>query len=168
MKRFSVLIIILSLLIGALAACLPGDSGVVITPTNDEKSAIEALTTFFDLLLLGEYTEAAAYYGGSYQVLTDKNPQVDPTDIATLWRNGCSINGFNCLKVLNYSLPEQVGPGEFVFDVQFSTREGEMFVIGACCGGAETLQPPVSEFTIRVTQGEDGRFRVMDLPPYTP
>lgn len=168
MIRRSPFLVAFVFLLSALAACLPSYSGIPVTRTDEEKSAIEALTTFFDLLQLGEYTEAAAYYGGSYQVLTDKNPQVDPADVATLWRNGCSINGFNCLKVLNYSLPEQIGPGEFVFDVQFSTREGELLVIGACCGGAETLQPPVSEFTIRVTQGEDGRFRVMDLPPYAP
>ena len=29
-------------------------------------------------------------------------------------------------------------------------------------------QPPVSLFSIHVARGADGRYRVIDLPPYTP
>ncbi len=124
--------------------------------------------TFFDLLQAGDYAEAAGYYGGSYELLTGYNPNVDPSDLATLWRNGCSANGLNCLTVRALTPAASEEPGVIAFDVQFSTREGELFVIGPCCGADETEQPPVSLFTVRVARGDDGRYRVIDLPPYRP
>lgn len=152
----------------ALVACQPGTSSAPASESSNEAAlAADALRSFFDLLEAGEYPEAAAHYGGSVEVLQGYNPEVDPSDTATLFRNACSVNGFSCLKVREVTLAEQEA-AEYVFDVTFSTREGELFVLGPCCGATESEQPPVSVFPIRVARGEDGRFRVLDLPPYRP
>ena len=166
-----ILLCLVSMLVIALAACQPGAAAKPtpnLVPSDDEALAAEALFAFFDTLQAGDYAEAAQQFGGSYDVLTGYNPEVDPADVATLWRNGCSINGLNCLKARDLTLADRPAEGEYLFNVQFSTREGELFVLGPCCGVDKTQQPPVSLFPIRVARGEDGRYRVMDLPPYTP
>jgi hypothetical protein len=135
---------------------------------GEQELAGEVAIKFFDYLQSGRYVDAAGLYGGSYEVLQGWNPSVDPADFTTLWRNGCSINGLNCLNTRSVQVAEQTATGEFVFLVEFSTREGELFVLGPCCGADETEQPPVSVWPIRVAKGADGRYRVMDMPPYSP
>ena len=169
MIRPIIVLIVLALTIG-LIACQPATAAPTanLAPSDDEALAVDALFTFFDKLKAGDYAEAAAYFGGSYEVLTGYNPEVDPADVATLWRNGCSINGLNCLAARSVTLADRPEPGEYTFNVEFSTREGELFVQLPCCGADETEQPPVSLFSIHVARGADGRYRVIDLPPYTP
>lgn len=158
-------ILVWLLALPALFACLPAQD---VAPAGDETAAAEALVTFFDLLQAGDYAEAAAHYGGSYEVLAGYNPNVDPEDVVTLWRNGCSINGLNCLKVRSHKTDGRTEVGEWLFNVEFSTREGDLFVLGPCCGATEAEQPSASTFPIRVALQEDGRYRVIDLPPYAP
>ena len=169
--RQTLLLMALALSI-VLVACRPGDGIAAPTPnlapSDDEALAAEAVYAFFDTLAAGDYDVAAQQYGGSYDVLTGYNPNVAPDDVATLWRNGCSINGLNCLKARSLTLADRPAEGEYRFNVEFSTREGELFVQRPCCGVDETQQPPQSLFPIRVARGADGRYRVMDLPPYTP
>jgi len=154
------------------AACSPAAADATPTPnrspSDDEASAVDALYAFFDALAGGNYAGATELFGGSYEVLRGYNPTVAAYDFATLWRNGCSINGLNCLQAGKVTLVDRPAPGVYVFDVEFQTREGELFVLGPCCGATETEQPPLSVFPIRVAGGEDGRYRVLDLPPYTP
>lgn len=151
-----------------LAGCRPAGTAEGATTTADSTTAAVALTTFFDLLQSGDYSEAINYYGGSFDVLEGFNPGIEPSDRATLFRNGCSINGLNCLATRSNVLAERLSDDELLFTVEFSTREGDLFILGPCCGVTETEQPPVSSFPIRVARGKDGRFRVIDLPPYTP
>lgn len=134
----------------------------------EEVAAASVLFDFFGALEAGEYTRAVSYFGGSYEVLEGYNPTVDPADTATLFRNACSINGFSCLNVRDVVLVDRPREGEFVFDVTFSTREGNLFTLGPCCGASEEEQPTVSVFPVRVVGGVDGRYRVVDLPPYRP
>jgi hypothetical protein len=139
-----------------------------VVSTSEQDLAGETAKRFFDFLQASHYADAAGLYGGSYEVLQGWNPSVNPADSSTLWRNGCSINGLKCLKIRSIQPAAQTDAGEFVFNVEFSTRDGELFVLGACCGADETEQPPVSIWPIRVAKGIDGRYRVMDLPPYVP
>lgn len=163
------------LCVGLLAAgCKPGrgqpDPESVVPDERAAEVALaqEALVTFFDKLAAGRYAEAIDYYGGDYGVLTGWNPDVEADDHATLWRNGCSVNGLNCLATRSVT-PSGFLTGEvYLFSVDFSTREGKQFVLGPCCGVTETEQPPRTFFDIRVVRGEDGVYRVIDLPPYTP
>jgi hypothetical protein len=57
---------------------------------------------------------------------------------------------------------------QFRFEVEFQLEDGSVFVQGACCGGSETDFPPVSAFAYTVSKGEDGRFRILEMPVYTP
>ena len=168
-RPISLALLAVALLLGA---CRPQAAGTTPTPnlapSDDAAVAVDALVTFFDHLQEGSYAAAAGYYGGSYEVLQGYNPDVGPDDYATLWRNACSVNGISCLKTGKLTLVDRSREGEYVFGVEFRTREGELFVLGPCCGADETEQPPVSVFPIRVVRGDDGRYRVVDIPPFTP
>lgn len=156
-----------------LAACGHGrvsQTGNVDTePTSDRAAAAEeALVTFFAHLAAGQYDQAARLYGGSYEILQSWNPNVDPQDHATLWRNGCSINGLNCLAVGDVTRVDETAGGGYRFEVEFTDREGDLFVLLPCCGATETEQPPVSRWLIGVSPDASGRMLVTDLPPYQP
>jgi hypothetical protein len=134
-----------------------------------EKLALQSLVHFFERLSAGWYQEVSPLYGGSYQVLVDNNPGLDPQDHAALWKNACTANGFQCLRVRSARLLENVeAQAEYRFLVEFSTPDGELFVRGPCCGASETDMPPESEFLFTVVRREDGAYRVQDLPVYVP
>lgn len=155
-----------------LTGCRPDDPSQAAdnsgTATADAAAASDALVAFFDKLAAGRYGEAVEYYGGSYDTLLDWNPDTAPADQPTLWRNGCSINGLVCLPTRTVTTEGTSDERTYLFAVEFTTREGDLFVLGPCCGVTETEQPPVSSFSLRVSKGDDGRFRVIDLPPYRP
>jgi hypothetical protein len=124
---------------------------------------------FFEHLNAGRYQEASQLYGGSYEVLINNNPGLDPQDHAALLRNACTANGFQCLQVRSAYLQEQVASrAKFRFMVEFSTPDVQLFVRGPCCGASETEMPSESEFTFAVVLNEDGEYRVRDLPVYVP
>jgi hypothetical protein len=165
-------LLVICLVMALIAGCQNEQSNVSTTgpaeSTSEQELAGETAILFFDYLRSGRYDDAAGLYGGSYEVLQGWNPSVEPADFTTLWRNGCSINGLNCLNTRSVQVAEQTATGEFVFLVEFSTREGELFVLGPCCGANETEQPPVSVWPIRVAKGTDNQYRVMDMPSYSP
>jgi hypothetical protein len=151
-----------ALVVLALAVLLPGCNG----EARDSEQAREVLIAFFDTLSKGNYAEATALYGGSYETLVDWNPDVSPDDHSTLWHSGCSVNGLQCLKVLTATFNERTATGEYIFTVQFSNPDGSLFVREACCGETPT-SPPVWQFEYRVVRGGDGQYRVLDLPVFT-
>ena len=56
----------------------------------------------------------------------------------------------------------------YIFHVEFSNSDGNLFVQGPCCGSNETEMPRVSQFEYKVTGNADGKFLVMKLHPYVP
>ncbi|MDP1713501.1 MAG: hypothetical protein Q8L41_02045 [Anaerolineales bacterium] len=151
--RLFILIVIL------LGACVP--------VRDDTEPARQALVEFFDFLNQGRYDDAVELYGGDYEVLTDHNSSLDPSDNVALWKNACTINGAQCLPVRTATLEKNVGD-EYLFIVEFSNPDGTLFVLGPCCDGSETDFPPVSQFEYRVQKTTDGRLVVLDLPIYVP
>ena len=149
------------LLILALLSACTGPSSA------DIEQAQQTLPAFFDHLNKGEYALAAELYGGSYEILIDHNPSVDPNDHATLWQHACTINGAQCLTIRSIRLKDYHG-GTFLFTVEFNNPDDSLFVQGPCCGGNETDSPPASTFDYMVTKTPDGKFKVMDLPVYIP
>jgi len=143
-------------------------AGAINTAAANDGSAHDILVQFFDHLHAGRYEEAVNLYGGDYQLLVDQNPETDPSDHATLMKNACMYNGFQCLKVKLAGIERKPSPDKFVFGVQFQNEDGSLFVLGPCCGASETEQPPVSFFEIRVLKNTEGEFRVLDMPPYMP
>jgi hypothetical protein len=156
------------LLLGlSLAAC--GSNAV--TPANTQapaQAARQTLEAYFSALSTGRYAEAAALYGGDYQVLVDNNSDLDPNDHKSLFQNACQINGFVCaLAIKDYMRESQPTEAEFVFTVEFQTTAGELFSLGPCCGADPTEMPPVTQFEYHVRE-VDGNYKVMDLPVYQP
>jgi len=93
----------LCILISLTAGCVLTRNQLTPTPADDEKS--EVLSTFrkfFDHLADKDYENAVIYYGGSYEVLQDHNPALDPENYQGLMRHACEINGFQCLRVYDY------------------------------------------------------------------
>jgi hypothetical protein len=152
----------------AVSLVLAGLSACAGPTVPDEQLAEQALVEFFADLHAGRYAQAAEAYGGSYEVMIDHNPALDPADHAALFRSACTINGAQCLEVLRVELLPTTAAQEFHFEVVFRLEDGSPFVLGPCCGGFETDFPPVSAFTYTLSKGGDGRFRVMDMPVYVP
>jgi hypothetical protein len=151
MKRF------VWLLIAALAASLLGTCAFGI---SDSEEAKENLVAFFEFLNRGAYDKAVELYGGGYETLVEFNPALDPEDRPALLKNGCEINGLQCLTVLTADFKEKNSKGEYIFVVQFKDADGKLFV------QQTPNASPVFIFEYRVMKGEDGTYRVLDLPVY--
>ena len=63
---------------------------------------------------------------------------------------------------------DQLVEDAYIFQVEFNNPDGSLFVLGPCCGATETEMPPVSQFQFTVIRNADGRFVVMNTPPYVP
>lgn len=139
------------------------------TPTTDNSQpARQVLTGFFEALNRADYAAADKLYGGSYETLTTMNPDVPASDHVTLWKQGCQFNGLQCLKVKEVVASDQVYENTFLFVVHFTNADGTLFAQGPCCGEDQTGVSPVSEFQYEVRLNQQGRFQVMDMPPYVP
>jgi hypothetical protein len=146
-------------LMALLAACQPSNQGA--------GSAEETLQDYFAALNAGQYEQIDQLFGGEYDTLAGWNPDIDPGDHATLWEAGCTRNGLQCLPVRSVSLKEQAGD-VYIYNVEFTGRDGNLFVRGPCCGATETETPSTSKFEYRVQKSADGKYSVLDLPVYIP
>ncbi|MBV6451662.1 MAG: hypothetical protein MHPDNHAH_02408 [Anaerolineales bacterium] len=157
------------LLIAALflASCAPQATPAPTSLPSTANEAQEVLIQFFELLNAKQYAEADLLYGGEYEQLQVFNSSADPTDHAALWSWSCENAGLQCLKVRAVTFDALQGDA-YIFQVEFSNADGSLFVLGPCCGADETEMPPVSQFEYHVTRNNDGKFKVMDLPPYVP
>jgi hypothetical protein len=147
------------------AAC----GSVSPTPAGAQDGAAqETLSSFLDLLAVGDYEQAAALYGGPLDSLQAWNPEINPQDVAGLLEYGCVSRLLQCLPVRSIVLAETASGGEMVFNVELSLPDGTLFVRGPCCGATSTEMPDQSVFPFRVQPASDGGFAVLDLPPYVP
>lgn len=143
---------------------------------SNEQLGLHTLVDFLSYLNQGDYEKAAQLYGGSYETMLEQNPVVDPADHIALLENACTINGVQCLQVSSagpasagpYGTDETARMDEFEYQVEFIDATGAPFVLGPCCGGNATDFPPQSVFYFTVVKANDGRFLVMDMPPYMP
>lgn len=163
MRRYFILFILI--LVGCSSQ--PAGTPTPISLASTASEAQEVLIQFFDLLNAKQYVEADFLYGGEYEQLQVFNPSSDPADHAALWSWSCEFAGLQCLKVRTATF-ENLQGDTHIFQVEFSNSDGSLFVLGPCCGANETEMPPVSQFEYRVTRDSDGKFKVMDLPPYVP
>lgn len=156
----------LALLLLPLAACAGPSSEIRPTPSAPSDPAAEALAAYFAALHEGHFGDGAALYAGSYEVLQDMNPDIEPDDHATLFERYCTQNGGVCLP-MGAIVARGVSPdGAALFTIQFVANDGSIFGQGSCCGEPETADRRTEfAFTVREVQGA---FRVMELPPYLP
>jgi hypothetical protein len=142
----------------------------ISTATTVVSTASEAqgtLIQFFDLLNAKRYAEADTLYSGDYEQLKIFSSDTDPADHTKLWANACQLAGLQCLKVRSATFKNLQG-NTYLFQVEFSNPDGSLFVLGPCCGSNATDMPPVSQYEYHVTRNANGKFVVMELPPYVP
>ena len=126
------------------------------------------LISFFSLLHDGEYQRATTLYGGVYRGLQDLNPNVDPDDHASLFKNACTVNGAECLKVRQSKLLDQPSPAEFRFSVDFTNEDGSLFSREPCCGDDNPNHVAQTEFIYTVQSECTGKYHVIELPVFGP
>ncbi|WKZ35663.1 MAG: hypothetical protein QY332_18800 [Anaerolineales bacterium] len=151
--------VFLVLLVLILAACSPAGQ------EPETANAETAMRTFFKALANGQYSESVTLYGGEYEVLAGWNPDLSPTDYASLWQRGCEQNGLVCMEVLDIVNAIET-EGGFDFTVTFKTKDGGLFEFTGCCG--ETLPEPITEYEIGVQRDGNGSYQVLSMPPYVP
>ena len=122
---------------------------------------------FLRLLYTKNYAEAARLYGDEYESLQVFNTEIDPEDHAALWTWACDNQLLQCLDVRSVAFLELRGDA-YIFQVEFSNPDGSLFVRGPCCGANETEMPPQSQFEFAVTRNAEGKFQVLNTPPYVP
>ena len=105
--------------------------------------------------------------GGEYESLHVFNREIDPNDHVALWTWVCDNKLLQSLEPRSAELTHQESD-TYVFQVEFTNPDGSLFVLGPCCGANETEMPPVSQFEFTITQNADGKFVVMNTPPYVP
>jgi hypothetical protein len=146
---------------------LPSCSNPLTNDQSDLATAQSTLESFFTLLAHGAYEQAASLYGGDYESLRSMNAAIPADNYASLWEVGCASKGYQCLEikdVLRASVDQQ---GIFHFSVEFKSSNGDLLVVGPCCGADATQMPPRSqfEFTVRRTKGV---FLVQEPPVFVP
>lgn len=131
------------------------------------QTARDCLESYFSLLSFGAYEQAAFLYGGSYKELQAMNPSISPDNIIALWESACTTNGFKCLQIKQILNEYEDKDGVFHFIVEFKHRDGQLLVVGPCCGADATQMPPRSQFEFTVIRRQ-GRFLVQELPVFVP
>jgi len=139
---------------------------VAPTPIPPSGTAADVLTAFFAALHEGRFEDAAALYGGSYDVPREMNPDLKPDRHAALLERYCTRNGGVCLPVEKIVTSSSAGDGSEAFTVRFAKDDGTVFELGPCCGEPDTGSR-TSEFAYAVRRIE-GALRVVELPPYVP
>ena len=124
------------------------------TKTDDTGIAQQTLITYFNLLNVGDYSQASLYHGSGYETLQNWNPDINPDDHAALLKNGCTQNGWQCLKIKNILHTKKLSDSEFEFIVQFAAPN-------------ETVFYPKTDFTYLVKK-INNHFVVATPPIYVP
>jgi hypothetical protein len=130
--------------------------------------AEKVLIDYFSALNQGDYSKAVDHYGGSYEILQEYNPNLEPEDHIALLKAGCELNGLMCLPVQEILSVQTSDPHEFIFEVEYANPDGSVFFLGPCCGETEETMPPISTFMVEVRCQGEGSCQVLDLPPYVP
>lgn len=134
----------------------------------DVEAARETLINFFSFLNSGDYERAVDLFGGSYTVMQDQNPGIDPGDHVALFRNACTINGAQCLKIRRATMVGQPSPTEFRFAVEFSNNDGSLFTLAPCCESSFSDGPHQTEFIYTTRLECTGKYQVLEMPIYLP
>lgn len=167
MKKYIVILFVNIILAGCAAQPIPPTQTAPTSLPSTASEAQDVLLDFLTLLHAGNFAEAAPLYGGEYEALQVFNPEIDPNDHVALWTWACENQLLRCLEVRSTTFEQLVGDS-YSFQVEFSNPDGSLFVLGPCCGANETEMPPVSQFVFTVSRTADGKFVVMNTPPYVP
>lgn len=138
------------------------------TVARDQQKAFQTLIEFLESLHSGDYEEAIRLYGGTYETMMSHNPHIPSDNLAALLRNACTINGAQCLQVMRIEPHQAVSEREFHFQVAFMLPDGSLLSIPRQPEDSGANSQPQTLFLFRVKKVADGRFVVLDMPPYAP
>ena len=155
--------VLILLILTVLVACSP----IPHRQSTNLQTAQDCLESFFSLLSFGAYEQAAFLYGGSYEELHRLNPAIPADEYATLWENACTTNGFQCLPIRQVLQTYEDPNSTFHLLVEFNDRDGNLLVVGPCCGADATQMPPRSQFEYTVIRRQ-GKYLVQELPVFIP
>ena len=130
-------------------------------------TAQATLESFFALLAHGAYQQAADLYGGDYKGLRSLDDAIPADDYAALWEYGCTSKAFQCYEIKDVLKSSMDKQGIFHFIVDFKLNDGDLLVVGPCCGADLTQMPPRSQFEFTVRRNK-GVFLVQDPPIFVP
>jgi len=165
--RWILIVFLALILIGCTPQSVRTSQSAQTSLPSLANEAHDTLIDFLTLLHTKKYADAVPLYSGDYEQLKVFNTEIDPTDHIALWMWACERQLLQCLEVRSVAFEQLVGDS-YIFQVEFSNPDGSLFVLGPCCGSNETEMPPVSQFEYTVTRNTDGKFVVMNMPPYVP
>jgi hypothetical protein len=145
---------------------------VVVMAACSQASSLEmdmardTLLEYFEALHSGDHQRVVEIYGGSYEILQDWNPDIAEDDYELLFWYACNVNGAVCLRIKNVVQEIQVGD-EYIFTVEFQLNNGDLFVLGPCCGASQEGDAAQTQFDFTVRK-MDGQYLVQELPVYSP
>lgn len=117
----------------------------------DDPEAI--LRSYFESLYDENYDRVVTYYGGTYELLQGYHPQMNGNHHAELFRAYIEITGGQLVKIDSIiNVKEILANEEYQYELTFIDKEGNSFREGMV-------------YTYGVKK-VDGKFKVMDLPPY--
>lgn len=125
--------------------------------TDPIGKAISVTFAFYTALHDGRYNAASQLYGGNYDLLRGYNPYTDPNDKAGLLNAACTQNGFQCLRPAALYSVGETSDRNLVFELSFLRSNGNLY----------KDRNGRTEFPVTVRIGNDGRYRVQELPPYS-
>jgi len=100
----------------------PAVVNYVVEP-NDQNLGKGVIIDFLGSLHDKDYSKAVTAFGGDYTILRNWNPDIAPTDLADLWKNGCELNGLECLEIRNLAFASQPDSDTINYNVWFSNAD---------------------------------------------
>jgi hypothetical protein len=160
---FMIVLLVLQLAAGLIRTrpikgIVPATTAADSVASEQDKAQL-ALQSYFSLLSNQHFEEATSYYGGSYDKLAHDNP-ASSHDYATLLKDACNLNGYQCLPLRSIKAARQIDANTFEFSVEFTTQNGGL--LSRDSGGASQYEFP---FTVVKS---NGRYLVQELPVQLP
>lgn len=111
------------------------------------------MKAYFNSLYDENYDKVATYYGGTYEELQGYHPQMDNNDHAALFKAYIEITGGQLVKIESIININEIRTNEeYSFELTFIDKKGNSFREGM-----------VYTYSVKKV---DGRYKVMELPPY--
>jgi len=136
---------------------------------NDVNVAQNTLLAFFDFLKDEKFDKAVELFEpvglDSWEWLENFSPDEERKNRALVLKNYCRATG-TCLQARVLSV-EKNNENEFIASVEFIHNNGEIFILGPCCGSTEEEMPPMQKFDFRIHK-KDNLFKVSTPPIYVP
>jgi hypothetical protein len=135
-----------------------------ITAKDESEKAKETLVSFFNYLSLNEFEKALTLFSLDSQ-FTPLEELAQGNNKAEVLENYCKATK-TCLKATVLEV-KQIADYEYNLVVQFSNKDGSLYIFGPCCGATEKEMPSKNKFDFTVKK-IDNDFKVTSAPLYRP